>query len=60
VGENICQLHIRQKTDKLKKLNSPKINEPIKKWATKLNRTFSKEENQMAKKHMKNAHCLWP
>jgi hypothetical protein len=26
----------------LKKLNSPKINEPIKKWATELNRTFSK------------------
>jgi hypothetical protein len=24
----------------LKKLNSPKINEPIKKWATELNRTF--------------------
>jgi hypothetical protein len=37
----------------LKKLNSPKINEPIKKWATELNRTFSKEEMQMAKKHMK-------
>jgi hypothetical protein len=29
---------------KLKKLNSPKINDPIKKWATELNRTFSKEE----------------
>jgi hypothetical protein len=28
----------------LKKLNSTKINEPVKKWATELNRTFSKEE----------------
>jgi hypothetical protein len=37
----------------LKKLNSPKINEPMKKWASELNRTFSKEEIQMAKKHMK-------
>jgi hypothetical protein len=37
----------------LKKLNSPQINDPIKKWATKLKRTFSKKEVQMAKKHMK-------
>jgi hypothetical protein len=37
----------------LKKLNSHKINEPIKKWATELYRTFSKEEIQMTKKHMK-------
>jgi hypothetical protein len=37
----------------LKKLTSPKINEPIKKLATELYRTFSKEEIQMAKKHMK-------
>jgi hypothetical protein len=28
----------------LKKLSSSKINEPIKKWATELNRTFSKQE----------------
>jgi hypothetical protein len=37
----------------LKKLNSPQIKEPIKKWVTELNRTFSKEEFQMPKKHMK-------
>jgi hypothetical protein len=41
----------------LKKLNSPKINEPIKKWETELNRTFSKEEIQMAKKK-KNEEML--
>jgi hypothetical protein len=33
----------------LKKLNSPQTNEPIKKQTTELNRTFSKEEIQMAK-----------
>jgi hypothetical protein len=37
----------------LKKLNSPKINDLIKKWATELNRTFSKKEVRMVKKHMK-------
>jgi hypothetical protein len=37
----------------LNKLNSLKINESIKKWATELNRNFSKEEIQMAKKYMK-------
>jgi hypothetical protein len=44
----------------LKKLNSPQINEPIKKWASELKRTFSKEEIQMAKKYMENAHHLYP
>jgi hypothetical protein len=57
VGENIYQLYIKGLITtlhrELKKLNSPKINEPIKKWATELNRTFSKEEIQMVKNHMK-------
>jgi hypothetical protein len=40
---------IIRKYRELKKLNSPKTNEPIKKWASELNRTFSKEEISMAK-----------
>jgi hypothetical protein len=35
------------------KLNSPKCNEPMKKWVKDLDRAFSKEEVQMTKKHMK-------
>jgi hypothetical protein len=61
--ENLCQLYNRQGLviriyRDLKNLNSPQINDLIKKWEKELYSTFSSEEAQMDQKCMKK--CSTP
>ena len=59
MGEDLHQPSNRQRPDlqiykELKKLDFKTLKNPIKNWGTELNREFSTEEFQMAKRHLRS------
>ena len=53
IYNNLMQLHIKKKKQKKTKKKKTTASNPIKNWAEDLNRYFSREDRQMANKHMK-------